>query len=209
MLVCGCMCAKPAYEREAEKQMITTSSTTSTLETRYNIINVTKEIIHETNKTNIITLIQYQNVTADQYDKLMNLRQQYGESPAYSAGFYECKDQALDIMDLKTSKFSEKSPNYLYDVRDRNDSLACFEWKYDGFTDMIDFDKRYWENVNVTDEWDMIRQYIVLNKTYLRQHNATEYDMIYSFNDTVKYVDGNQTMWMIKEWNNTIRLRRL
>ena len=111
--LCGCLCFNHAIEKEAPKAATTLNPfTTTTLEKKYETIEVNKtKIVYEfktINETYYDVKKVYYDLSVEQMHELKNLHPiNPAGSPAYSGGFYECKEQTLDLLNIKKSKFSE------------------------------------------------------------------------------------------------------
>jgi hypothetical protein len=129
ILLSGCLCINPIYKNNLLNETSTTLLTT------------TSTILYETTTTTIfiptvnkIIRFEYVNQTIDmsqvQKYNLLNMRTKYCFASACSAGFYEAKRTALDILGLKKSEFSERESSYYKAVSQNDINMICLPIHY-------------------------------------------------------------------------------
>jgi len=154
-LLCGCLCADPIYQDDLPSSTSTSitisspqTSTTTTLKEGIKIIyiNQTRYINQTINIVNITEKEEFYNFSLIQKNLLLNLKPDRCHTIACSEGFFKAKDEMMDIMDFKKSRYSEK-PSIGYDpffYEKKNDSIISFNLLDDGFGNYFILNQSFW-----------------------------------------------------------------
>lgn len=150
LLVSGCICFPSAAEREELRKTTTTTTSTSTTIGSFYYLTTTSTVQPQQHIQTInIYKYQYINETLDltsiQENYLMNMIPTKCFSPPCSQGFFECKANTLNILNLKKSEFSErKQTNIMELLRDIQTDKTCFPIKNDGFGEYLELNANTW-----------------------------------------------------------------
>ena len=145
------------------------------------------------NVTNYINVTTYINETVElklnvseiQKDYIMNLKADNCYSSACSDGFFKCKNDVLDILDWKKSRYRETAKTGIMELvkgSKVNDSIACFNVEHKVYGDYVTFKNDYWRLVNEYNETLFNNIFVKLNVT---EFNSTDEMKNFIFNEVL------------------------
>ena len=180
LFILGCICLPPEIMEELETSELfsakpiknitetPTISTTTTLK----LIESTRMIIYE-------TINKSMDISGQQEITLKNLKPKYCNTATCSTGFFMCKENVLDILNIKNLyKFSERASSGAYGIINKvNEEQEWIPVKMDNFTKFIKLKRSIWymdvnsENITIN-KWKEPEKFISLNRSqYYQQHN--------------------------------------
>ena len=151
-----------------EKTTVTIISTTSTIKILETVYKVEYEKINKT-----IDITKLQSI------KLQNLKPKKCNNAGCSDGYFKCKADALDILNINhTYSFNERMSTGVLDfLYPKEYTDECVPVRYDNFTEYIQMHKVNWyidvDNENITlHKWSQPNKTVTLNRSqYYQQQN--------------------------------------